>query len=345
MTVQELFKSIEFKTISKALLHTHNRHEKTVHNLAGYKMAYDRLCNMEFNGEGGDVTFSVTPREEWDDFHSIPLLADNVEGDVWENIIGKTVIKPSDNPFTDAELAGAILWGATFYGFTPKQREELFEEEFSPTVPTPIVMQIKRLNLKKDLMYCRSKKIRDEYKKEMKSTSPDYTFSAAATIWQFNQPSKRNLNRSKRKREYRIDKRIEELWRLHKIQLLLDSLRNDIGVVPDGISTIIKSATSIRRSSYESCPYTNLGRVDYLTDLLLNTDYRVVDEPYFEESAECICVIITSTQHQCSSEELNQLRDVVAKYCVNIRWHLFTAYDDSLKSQIRIKIISLSSLR
>lgn len=350
MTVQELFKSLGFKAISESLLHTHNRHEINIRNLAGYKMAYDLLCNIKFDGEGGEVTFSVTPREEWDDFHSLPLLADNVEGDVFENIVGKTIIRPTNNPFTDAELAGAILWGATFYGFTPKQQEELFEEEFSPTVPTPIAMQIKRLNLKKDLMCCRDKKIRDELKKEMKSTSPDYRFSAAASIWWLKQLSKsklniKKLNRSKRKREYRIDRRIEELWRLHKIQILLDLLRNDIGVVPDGISNIIKSATSIKRTSYESCPYTMLGRVDYLADLLLNTDYRVVDEASFEESAECICVILTSAQHQCSDEELKQLKDVLAKYFGKIRWQLLTCLDNSLECQLRIKIIGLKAIQ
>ena len=91
MTVQELFKSLGFKAISESLLHTHNRHEINIRNLAGYKMAYDLLCNIKFDGEGGEVTFSVTPREEWDDFHSLPLLADNVEGDVFENIVGKTL--------------------------------------------------------------------------------------------------------------------------------------------------------------------------------------------------------------------------------------------------------------
>ncbi len=345
MTVRQLFNSLGFKAIAEALLHTHNRLEITVHNLAGYKMAYDRLCHIEFNGDGGEVTFTVTPREEWDDFHSLPLLADNVEGDVWENIVGKTVVRPTDNPFTDAELAGAILWGATFYGFTPKQREELFEEEFSPTVPTPVVMQIKRLNLKKDLMYCRNRKIRDELKKEMKSTSPDYTFSGEAMIWKLRQPSKRKLNRSKRKREYRIDKRIEELWRLHKIQLLLDSLINDIGVVPDGISNIIKSATSIKRTSYESCPYTNLGRVDYLADLLLNTNYRVVDEVSFGDSAECICVILTSAQHQCSAEEQKQLEYALAKYFEHIKWQPLIGYDNKLEYQLRIKIIGLKTIK
>ena len=105
MTVQELFKSLGFKAISDALLHTHNRHELTVHDLAGYKMAYDRLCNMEFNGEGGEVTFTVTPREEWDDFHSLPLLADNVEGDIWENIYNFPLMQFHMHRYKHQEIA------------------------------------------------------------------------------------------------------------------------------------------------------------------------------------------------------------------------------------------------
>ena len=88
-----------------------------------------------------------------------------------------------------------------------------------------------------------------------------------------------------------------------------------------------------------------LGRVDYLADLLLNTDYRVVDEASFEESSECICVILTSAQHQCSDEELKQLKDVLAKYFGKIRWQLLTCLDNSLECQLRIKIIGLKAIQ
>ena len=110
MTVQELFNTIGFPAIAEALRHTH-RNDKSTECLTGYKEAFDILCNLPFEGNGGKVTFDVTPREKWDDEGSLPLLAHNIEGDYWENIVGKTIVRPDNNPFTDAELAGAILWG------------------------------------------------------------------------------------------------------------------------------------------------------------------------------------------------------------------------------------------
>ena len=102
MTVQELFKSMKFDDIAAALRNTH-RNDKSIQYLAGYKETYDTLSNLEFNGEEGNVTFDVTEREHWFDEHNLPLLANGVEGDLWENIVGKEVIKPENNPFTDAE--------------------------------------------------------------------------------------------------------------------------------------------------------------------------------------------------------------------------------------------------
>lgn len=89
--------------------------DHSIRNITGYKEAYDIICNLSSEGEGGAVTFDVSPREEWVASHSLPLVANNVEGDYWKNTIHKTVIKPDDNPFTDAELAGAILWSMTFF--------------------------------------------------------------------------------------------------------------------------------------------------------------------------------------------------------------------------------------
>lgn len=114
----------------KALQTTH-RTDDSIQSVAGYKEAYDIITHIQFEGEGGEVDFDVTPKEEWFSPGSLPMLANNVEGDLWENIVGKEVIKPEDNPFTDAELAGAILWGMTFYGFTPRNRYNLFEEKIT----------------------------------------------------------------------------------------------------------------------------------------------------------------------------------------------------------------------
>ena len=77
-----------FDDIAAALRYTH-RNDKSIQCLAGYKEAYDTLSNIEFNEEGGEVTFDVTEREHWFDKYNLPLLANGVEGDLWENIVGK----------------------------------------------------------------------------------------------------------------------------------------------------------------------------------------------------------------------------------------------------------------
>lgn len=66
MKVQELFRTIPYDNIANALQHTHFLEEKDfVSSSANYKEAYDQLCNIESNGEAGEVTFDVTPREDW----------------------------------------------------------------------------------------------------------------------------------------------------------------------------------------------------------------------------------------------------------------------------------------
>lgn len=130
MTVKELFLSVGFDNILKALRNAH-RNDRSIESVVAYKEAFDIICLTEFEGNGGEVSFDVMPREKWSEPHELPLLANNVEGDYWENTVGKTIVKPIDNPFTDTELAGAILWGMTFYGFTRHAKWLPYEKRFT----------------------------------------------------------------------------------------------------------------------------------------------------------------------------------------------------------------------
>ena len=72
------------------------------------------------------------------------------------------VIKPEDNPFTDAELAGAILWGATFYGFNRHNRWTPFEEIYSKHGE-----KAWELERKQYLPYIRNKKTKYRLRKDI----------------------------------------------------------------------------------------------------------------------------------------------------------------------------------
>ncbi len=331
MTVQELFNTIGFPAIGEALRHTH-RNEKSTECLTGYKEAFDILCNLSFNGCGGEITFDVTLREKWDDEDSLPLLANNVEGDHWENIVGKTVVRPDDNPFTDAELAGAILWGATFYGFTPHDRWRRYEESYSKYGEMAA-----RLERKQFLPYLRNK----ETIRQLSDYSVPCRLVVAFTMeeWDYIHVRLQHQNRSKRKRFYRIENRIERLHKLDKRQRLIDGLKYGGNAVPDEIVSTIFNAKNICENRYESHTFGKGDRVDYFIDLLLNRDYYPNTKTFLRDGDKFICIVYSSSAHPLTDDELSRLNRLFATYFVgvNINWHLISAIDDSLGGEIALK--------
>lgn len=335
MTVQELFNTIGFPAIAEALRRTH-RNEKSTECLTGYKEAFDILCNLPFNGCGGEVTFDVTPREKWDDADSLPLLANNVEGDHWENIVGKTVVRPDDNPFTDAELAGAILWGATFYGFTPHDRCCPYEESHSKYGE-----MAERLERRQFLPYLRNK--------ETIRRLGDYTVSSRLVVafkmeeWDYIHLRLRHQNRAKRKRFYRIENRVEWLRKLDKRQHLIDGLRYGDMEVPDEIVSTIFNAKNIWENRYESHTFGKSDRVDYFVDLLLNRDYYPNTKTFLRDGDKFICIVYYSSAHPLTDDELSRLNLLFATYFagMNINWHLICAVDDSLGGELALKYLCI----
>ena len=159
MTVQELFSKLTFDEVAEALQRTHQS-DKSVRSLCGYKEAFDTLSNLEFNGEGGQVTFDV--EDNFNYAKDIPMLANGVEGDLWESVVGKEIVLPDNNKFTEAEIAAAILWGATFYGFTNHDRWEPFQIIYSEYGQK--AWELKR---KQYLPYIRNKETKHRLKKDI----------------------------------------------------------------------------------------------------------------------------------------------------------------------------------
>lgn len=331
MTVQELFNTIGFPAIAEALRRTH-RNEKSTECLTGYKEAFDILCNLPFEGNGGKVTFDVTPRERWNDKGSLPLLAHNVEGDYWENIVGKTVVRPDDNPFTDAELAGAILWGATFYGFTPHDRWNPFEKFYSKYGE-----MAERLERRLYLPYLRNKRTIAQ----LRDYSVSAHFAVAFTMeeWDYIHFRQRHQNGAKRKRFHRLEKRIERLHKLDKRQQLIDGLENGGVAVSDEIVATIFNAKNIWENRYESHTFGKSDRVDYFIDLLLNRDYYPNTKTFLRDGDKFICIVYSSSAHPLSDDELSRLNLLFATYFagMSINWQLIRTIDNSLGGELALK--------
>lgn len=329
MTVQELFNSTTFDNIIGALRCTH-RNDRSIQNVAGYKEAYDIICNLLPEGDGGEVTFDITPREKWFAQHSLPLVANNVEGDYWENTVQKTILKPDGNPFTDAELAGAILWGMTFYGFTNR-------DEWPPNDETYTLFgeQAKLLERKLFIPYLRDKKKRLELKKD------ELPFGIAFTmeVWNKIHLRQRHQNRSKRRRYHRIAQRIEQLKKLDKRQHLINRLHEVIG--PDAIlaSKILK-AEAINEKWFDSHSYSKLPRLNYLIDLLENYC------PYFDAICQSgdhyIVVCYTADTTPLTDNEKNRLHSFLSNhFSPGSNWQFFFAADNALPNELALQFIGI----
>lgn len=329
MTVQQLFNSLTFDDIMAALRCTH-RNDRSIQNVAGYKETFDVLCNLKPAGEGGKVTFDVTPREEWFAEHSLPLVANNVEGDYWENTVQKIVIMPDGNPFTDAELAGAILWGATYYGFTRHCK-------WMPSYVTysKFGQDAKRFEQRLYFPYLRDKQRIRKLKKNVMKLGVAFTMEE----WNIIHYRQRHQNRSKRHRYHRISQCIERLKKLDKRQHFIDCLCEAIGntVIPP---SEILNAISITEEWFESHCYGKLPRLDYLIDLLEN--YCPDFDEICRTGNRTIIVCYTACTTPLSSEEESALSTfLAAHFPPDSDWQLFFASDNTIPNEMALQFIGI----
>lgn len=329
MTVRELFNSMTFDDVLAALQHTH-RNDPSIQNVAGYKEAYDVLCNLTLDGERGEVTFDVTPREEWFTLGSLPLLANGVEGNSWEKIVQKTVVKPDESPFSDAELAGAILWGATFYGFN----------RHSKWVPSYVTYskfgeQAKRLEQRQCIPYLRDKQKIRKLKKEVMQYGVTFTMEE----WDAIHYHQQHQNSIKRKRFNRIEHRIEQLEKLDKRQHLIKRLYEKIGIDTTPNFEIL-NADTINEKWFGSHTYGKLPRLDYLIDLLENYCPRF--DEICQEGERTIIVCYTADTTPLSNEEETRLRTFLNQHFpTNTTLQLFFATDNTPPDELSLQFISI----
>jgi len=336
MTVNALFTTVGFDAIVKALKNTH-RNDRSVRCLAGYKEAFDIICNTEFDGTGGEVTFDVKAKEHWSDSEGLPLLANDVEGDYWENTVGKTVVKPDDNTFSDAELAGAILWGMTFYGFTRHAKWSPIEERF-----TQYGEMAERLERKLYLPYIRDKRVKRELKgKEEMPFGICFTME----VWDRIDYGKKHQNRSKLKRFYRLEQRISELKSLDKCQHLIDELIATTDIRKDDAVNRIMKAGSIWESWRESHTYGKTSRMDYIIDLI--TNYCPTLDDLCQDCQEMIIVAYTDKNEPMTESESNQFYKAIFSILEEkgIKPNLIYGNADDVRGEIALRIIGISNLQ
>lgn len=334
MNVKELIQSLDFRAIAEALS---KKNVDSLRPLSEYKENYDIICNTQFSGKAGSISFKA-------DGNSDVYM---IEGARFADIIGMDVVLPDSSAATKAEAAAEILWySAPFGRTTSAEWEALFEELVNPPEADYYALQAKRTEIMIALPYCRDRSIRRELKQELKSPYEDICLSAKASGWfvsgKWNRRN-RKLNRTKRKREHRLMKRYAELMRLKEAHNSLDILNTMIGTVPLQIKNLILTSSSVETTCYQSHTYGKSDRVAYIADLLLNPLYGNVNKSDSEDNAEYIGVLFSSPQNPCTIDERNRLESVLADRFNSAGLHLFFSQDNSLADDIELEVFRVTS--
>ena len=336
MTVKELFQSLNFKDIAKALKKRYSTYGDSLLPITVYKENYIILLHTEFSGEGGTITF----KEDGDsDVYMI-------EGDSYDNIVGMKVILPENGAVSEVEAAAQILWSAAPFGsVTSGQWHSFFEDLVSPSKGEEYALKAKRVDILLDLPYCRNKKIKRELKQQMNSQEEDLCLSIEADRWLRSHSEKRKKvrhNRSKRKRAYRLKKRYEELCRLSEVHKWLNRIKGRLGLLPQNIEQIILASESIDNMSYQTHTFGETSRIAYLEDLLTNPLYREDSEPFEKLNSKFICILYSSKNFPCTKEEIDLISQILGSRFKDKEWYLFLCTDVTLEEELELEIISFS---
>lgn len=130
MTLKELVMKVSFDELFPYLRAYEREH---IDNLYAFREAYDMLRTTEPN-----VGFQGEARVEWsgggagvEKWIGVHCLDD----DVWENELAKEIVVADDVQLSPAELAMHCLWEITYWGFSPEEITETFQEKFGYKEP------------------------------------------------------------------------------------------------------------------------------------------------------------------------------------------------------------------
>lgn len=126
MTLKELICSISFEEIEPhiALFYPDMA---TPQMLELFRTHHKLLCRLIPQADESEQPCIIT-MTKWEEEENPLLDAYNIEGCEWEVALSKEVVVEPEVTASLSEIAACCLWHTSFYGFTPQQREDVFQE-------------------------------------------------------------------------------------------------------------------------------------------------------------------------------------------------------------------------
>ncbi len=277
MTLQEILNSVRFEDLKSHLI---DMDPQAFENLYSFKEAFDALCMME---PKGGIEIPVRIERVIDDFDGKPYLSVYFKvREEWNNMLSRAVVVDEQTSATIQEIAAAILWEITYYGFSLEEENENFAS----------VNHCDYINPYKEL-YFKIEQRRHDTNCRYKSDIGMNTYSLGDLFW------KPRRNGPKRHRDERLALRAHLLrkkmnrWELFYRLKLQNNLDNDIA---DRLHDEIMYGNTFHHYYMES--RTQAGDdIDYLVELIRD---------YFPTKQGDKSIVLTSAPEILSNgDELN----------------------------------------
>ena len=322
MTLKELIMKYNFDSIKPEL---EKRDDKINGRFAGYKEAFDILRMMEPDNEFhpedtphieiGWQDSILDDGERWIDVYGASCK--------WENVLAKDIKVATDLDLTETEVLAHILWEMTFFGFTPKQREEVFagwEPRKEPHNQYEKALWALQLH-----MYKNEVRKKDRWFDE--SGKGCYNMDYMKSM--FNKP---RFNRAKRKRKYRQELREEYLERMAKHDYLIQQLTKDSSLKRQDVDFLM-NVENVHKVNFQSHIVNREERMPYLIQLI--TNYYNWD---WADGTDIICLLRTSITDLLTDQEKELIKEFFSNYS-HLRLQYAKGTDEKLGKDVSLTVI------
>lgn len=309
MTLKELFLKVDFDNIYPDL-------EECDDVNYGFREAYDILCRMEpIGGEEKEIHVSrkeIFLRNHGGEMERVESIDVNLHGSAWcwGKNLAKEIVVTDDACFSDEELAICFLWELSGNVFLPEEFEKSFErfKRCKPAGPYETALD----KLEESIW-------RHQIPRQFRCRGENgerYTTDEGCRFM-----VKRNLarkNRSKRKRDYRQDKRRRDLWGMIDCKNAVAFLASEGSIFKRSDVDFLWDVEYLRHFDYISVTNNAEGRLDYILESM--TRYQEIPE-ILELCNNAIVLVCVPACSPLDEAELEKFKEAV-------RLHL--GYDDIL---------------
>ena len=253
-------------------------------SMPSFREAYDLLRRMDPSKENCGKIYIEWSDDEFESDRYITVYP--LSGDYWENGLAKEIVLSDEIQLDEREIAARCLWEITFFGFGTElddDDESIFNYHRKMRNKYDIALYKLQLSHWKHTTPCK-------YRSKTMPLCTDVDFCMRKWC--------RRVNRSKRKRDYRVKCREEYLEKHSQREEFIQKLVN-CGAFRREEVEYIHQVICGQYYPYVSRTWDGCNRIDYILDSI--NKYQDIDFSQFNDAI--ICVRTSSESHLLEIEQ------------------------------------------